>query len=116
MKPNLMIECQNCKYKDLPENFNGFLSYGPNEHPGENGLLVLITLECPVCQSQQFYQHFKVGGEMQVTNPMIAKYTFSHKVYPHSVLTLSISERNKEVEKNIRELHKEYLVNLQREE
>ena len=98
----IFIECDKCKFRDIPENFNAFMSYAPNTHVGESGTLLLITIECPVCSEQQFYQHFKVGGEMQVTNTNVVKYTFSHKIYPHEILSLPQIERGKKSRRDIK--------------
>jgi hypothetical protein len=108
----LLLECTKCKYKDVPENFNAFISYTNNYHNGETGLLVIVTSECPVCQNQQMIQHFKANGEMVITNAGVIKYTFSHKTHPHSVMDLPKEKKNEALTGIIKELRNKYLNNL----
>jgi hypothetical protein len=110
---NIIVECMSCKYKDKPDNFNAFLSYDMNKHPGEFGIQMLLTIECPVCLTQQFFQHFSVDKELVCNNPHNMKFTYAHNVFTHDLCDKAIYEQSKGMANNLVELKKKYVCNLQ---
>jgi len=59
----MKIKCEKCGFEDIPENFNGIMSWGSER----KDLLRKIYIECPICNTQAFFQHFKVDTRNQLS-------------------------------------------------
>ena len=97
----------------MPENFNAFLSYRINQHAGEQGIEVLVTIECPVCLTQQFFQQLDADKEIIVKIIYDMKFSYSHNIFPHELCGKPMAEQSKNISTNLVELKNKYICNLQ---
>ena len=61
----IKIKCENCGCEDIPANFSAILSRDISN--GVDG----IWIQCPVCQMNEFYQHFTIQQSPKIAMSQI---------------------------------------------
>ena len=92
----MKIKCEKCGFEEIPENFNGIMTYGTENEQ----LLRMIYIECPICNNQAFFQHFRVDTRNVLS--------VSHLLTPSLEEAKTPEEVKKKYAEKLKELRSKY--------